>query len=1117
MKSDLLVKKLKSSLKKKIKFTFAILVIFMITGNIGLAVDTLVFDGGVHIVTEDIEVDEDDSVAIEVYSGGVVTSKGNITTTGTVTSGSGGEVIYGEVADGMYAENSEIINDGKITTLNRDALGMDGSNSKLTNNGTINIQNDDSWGMAAGDNSVLINNGEIITNGVTADGMYGKDSTVINEGKITTLNNDALGMDGNNSELINNGVIETNGNISYGLTAGTSQVINNNSIKTFGKEADGVFVSISDASNGGIIQTFGIGASGISVRNNSSVINENNGYIESSGERSKGIESLNALASVNNGNIKVTGTESIGLYLGSYECMYDEANVNGNQFKYLIPGPLNPTPPGEYNNNILGSSFENKGTIKSEGDNSIGAYLTSEKNFQDDFEDVALEEGWIVNNALESGSKLENSGDIISTGIDSTGIYAYSENGTSKSQIVNTGKVAISGDNSTGIKLENSALTNNGVISIDGSNSYGIVYDDLSTLNLSNSSFIRISGSNSVGIKMIPSNPSPRPSIRATAAPASFTSEDGSLVNDGAIIAKGQNSSAVVLDGQEFINNGTVSSESGYAILSNSGDNRVTLTSTSNVDGTIKGGMETDILILDGENIDDFNVEGYEKVIKTGGGTWTLENSNMELEASDNMVNISNYSEALNINNAIDGDIVIGDNSTLTIRIDENGNSGQVIASSVTVAGDVNLDIDSSANQGLRELEFENMIVTESGVKRTEEGEIKIISGGWELNNKIKEDGTVDVRLSKVSYTDRLNSQWMDLAKVLELNYDSASGDMRDVMNTLNDINNTEYNEALEQMSGNLYTSTVFVTTEISKQFEKNIRGFMNQDSVSVQSNINARGITDENKQYLGFIGSTSNYDGDESTTGFDTDSYGFIGATELSNGFGISYGYINTCVDYEDKGESSSDIETFHGGLFHKYRNKGFRFNTNLAFDYNKNEVDRKIIFGAEKRTAKSDFDSYSAAIGTELGYDIYLGNWTVTPKAGFTYARIEQDSFAESGANSLNINQDDESYDSLRSTVGMDIKRDVPTRYGMYKFYVNGEWRREYGDVYDDQSVYLGGADGKFTISGLDISDNTYRGGVGIELEKYSGTSYFLNYTYEAESSYDSHMGTVGVKLIF
>ena len=210
MKNELLVKKLKYRFKKKVKFTFAILVIFMITGNIGLAVDTLVFNGGVHTVAEDIEVDEDDSVAIEVSNGGVVTSKGNITTTGTVTSGTGGEVIYGEVADGMYAEDSEIINDGKITTLNRDALGMDGSNSKLTNNGIIEIKGNNSTGMAAGNNSTLTNNGEITTSGSVADGIYAENSEVRNDGKIETTGHDlfarsssAFTMGGHTNFIVN--------------------------------------------------------------------------------------------------------------------------------------------------------------------------------------------------------------------------------------------------------------------------------------------------------------------------------------------------------------------------------------------------------------------------------------------------------------------------------------------------------------------------------------------------------------------------------------------------------------------------------------------------------------------------------------------------------------------------------------------------------------------------------------------------------------------------------------------------------------------------------------------------------------------------------------------------
>ncbi len=1082
----------------------------------------------------------DTGVGIIVWNNSLAINNGTIETEGNRSAG-----MFALANNGSYG-NSYLENNGTIKTKGEESFGMNASDtSKAVNNGKIITEGKYGYGMLAQQNSSVTNNGNIITDGEKSHGIYiTEDSTALNSkgGSITTKGERASGVRGwDNTSLINNGEINTEGYKARGIHGGRySTIENNGKIETKGDSAQGIitfFGSTGKNTSGGTITTRGDNAQGIFIETN--LYDYDTIYNEEKGEyQAVLLKCENESSFINNGSISTTGEGAYGVLLATtktWDGFHEEVAKYEESKEWTYDHSLD-----------KGSSFENSGTITTSGDRTYGIYAFTEEGMP--HSEVYNYKGGEIKTTGDSAvgvylenSKFLNEGIIETFGDKAYGIYA------DNSSINNSGIIRTHGDGSYGVYAVNSSsITHSGEIYVDDSNAYGIVYDETSTVTVSKDAVIEVGGDRSSGIQVI-SNIEPvlitNSSSEAAKIEESSSStrravdstdpflgdndmvlytnsfevkERATLYNQGTISATGEGANAIVLSNADLINNGSISSDTGYAIVSIDGDNTVTLTEGSNVDGIIKGGSGNDTLFLEGSNKDDFSVIGYNKVVKTGGGTWILENSTIQLEASKDTSNVSSYSEAIAIDENVSGNIVIGNSSTVVIKVNEEGNSGQMIAEVVVIEGDVNLDIDSSNNDGKKELKFENMIVTKDGVTLGENGSIDILSDGWDTNYTVNEDGTVDVGLSMIAYTDRAHSNWMELAGILETNYKNVNGDMRSIMNELNDLNNVEYNNALEQISGNLYTSTIFINNEVSKQFERNIREFMRQDKGGIKE-ASARKNSEDNKQYLTFIGSTSSYDGDNSTTGFDTDSFGFIGANELLDNLGLSYGYINSSVDYNDKSKSSSDIETFHGGLFHKYGNNGLKVNTNLGFDYSKNDVNRKISFGDINRKASSDFDSYAISLGTEVGYDFYVEALIVTPRLGFTYSRIEQGSISESEADALNIKIDSESYDSIRTTLGLDVATSLEASYGTYKFSLMGEWNHEFGDIYDDQYAKLEGTEGSFKIRGLNVSQDTLRLGTKLDLNVKSGTTYFVGYTYEMESSYDNHMGTLGIKLTF
>ncbi len=1080
-----------------------------------------------------------DSTGIEIWVNGnkninIITNNSSIKTEGDNSRGIVGGYIdvrnngivttSGSDGTGIAVwKEGNVINDGSIQTTGDYSRGINGfNNSYVENNGTIETKGKRSYGAKVKGNSKMINSGNITTDGYRANGIrseYYTDAT--NKGSIKTNGDNAYGL-----ESYYEGYLENNGEV---ITTGNS---------TQGRTAAGMIMSMgSDGKNTNKVATTGIGSVGIKVLTSLYDWDEYDPETLEGTDYKVMHKALTESNFVNTGLVKTSGNAATGIAVVTDEAegeFYTTAKEEGWELDH--PGLEN------------GSKLENTGTIETEGNASYGIYAYTEEGLAKS--EVYNYKSGIVKTTGDgsTGAYIENSifnneGIIETFGDKAYGIYS------DNSSVDNSGTIRTHGEGSYGIYAVNKSTVNHtGKIYVDDPNAYGIVYDQTSKVTVSEDAVIEVGGNGSNGIQII-SSAKPvvaysEPVVFRAAAPMSSArrssgiaepfslrsevttyaaavpvQERAQLSNLGSISATGAGANAIVLKDADLINTGSISSERGYAIVSTGGNNTVTLGEGSNVDGIIKGGSGSDVLFLDGNNTDDLKIEGYNRMVKTGGGTWNLENSSIELIASNELPNISSYSEAAAIYKNIGGEIVIGDNSTVTIKVDQKGESGQLIAEGVTVEGNVNLDIDSSKNNGARDLKFEDMVVTKNGVILEDSGNIAVVSGGWKVDYQVESDGTVDVELKKIRYEDRANSAMSGLAKAFEDAYDNANGHMRNVMNVLNDSTDEEFNSALKQICTDDYSAAVATAVNASMSFQNNIRGFMNGGTSQGTAVRSSREGVRDNYIYATLIGNTSSYDGDSSTTGFDSDSYGAVGAYEFGSGIGFSLGYLTTDTDYEDGRGSKSEADTYHIGTFYKYDNdRGLRVNTDLSLDYTTNDVERRIAFGGITETATSDFDSYIISVGTEVMYDIYLdNNFRVTPKVAFTYGRIEQDSFTESGASSLNVSQDSESYNSIRTSAGLEVAKEFIASSGTYEVSSYAQWNHEFGDIYDDQKISIQDLEGKFVVPGLNVSEDTYEVGVGAEYTTNSDTTYFISYSYEGESSYDNHTGKLGVKYSF
>ena len=82
--------------------------------------------------------------------------------------------------------------------------------------------------------------------------------------------------------------------------------------------------------------------------------------------------------------------------------------------------------------------------------------------------------------------------------------------------------------------------------------------------------------------------------------------------------------------------------------------------------------------------------------------------------------------------------------------------------------------------------------------------------------------------------------------------------------------------------------------------------------------------------------------------------------------------------------------------------------------------ETRRAIEFSTIDRSASADTDSFQLNAAVSLGRDFKFGDFTFGPHVGFEMSHVTIDSFAESGADSLNLGLDDQTVRRLSSEIG-------------------------------------------------------------------------------------------------
>ena len=215
-------------------------------------------------------------------------------------------------------------------------------------------------------------------------------------------------------------------------------------------------------------------------------------------------------------------------------------------------------------------------------------------------------------------------------------------------------------------------------------------------------------------------------------------------------------------------------------------------------------------------------------------------------------------------------------------------------------------------------------------------------------------------------------------------------------------------------------------------------------------------------------------------------------------------------------RGSTDSVFATVYGSF-----TRGAFYADGLAgYAYSNNQLQRQIIVpGLQQRTANGSTGANQALGQVETGYKVGIyapALATLTPFVRLQASSVTQNGFSEWGVNALNLNMAQQTTNSLRSTLGVDLagaiglgdtkKLDLAFRLG---------WLHEYADIGRPITAAFAGAPSTaFTVYGATPRRNSAVIGISAMTAIAEAAQLYLRYDGEIGNASDNHAINVGIR---
>lgn len=264
-------------------------------------------------------------------------------------------------------------------------------------------------------------------------------------------------------------------------------------------------------------------------------------------------------------------------------------------------------------------------------------------------------------------------------------------------------------------------------------------------------------------------------------------------------------------------------------------------------------------------------------------------------------------------------------------------------------------------------------------------------------------------------------------------------------------------------------------------------------------------------------VGSWSRQQSRNGVSGYDAESYGFVGGIDgevtPNSRLGFAVSYMKTDVDGKNTASGNrADIDAYQLIAYGSHDLTQFAdVEVNWQADVGLNKNDSKRYIGFMNRLATADYDSYTAHVGAGIGKRFQLTEQSlIMPSLRADYAYIQDESYTEKGAGALSLDVDSIDAEELILMAQIEANHQWRDRTSLSTTLGVG-----YDLINDNNSLtasYTGGG-AAFTTEGMDPSPWLARAGVAATISMTDMTE--LTASYDLEGREDFLNQTASVKM--
>jgi outer membrane autotransporter protein len=254
---------------------------------------------------------------------------------------------------------------------------------------------------------------------------------------------------------------------------------------------------------------------------------------------------------------------------------------------------------------------------------------------------------------------------------------------------------------------------------------------------------------------------------------------------------------------------------------------------------------------------------------------------------------------------------------------------------------------------------------------------------------------------------------------------------------------------------------------------------------------------------------------------GFENETFGmaFGGDVQIDRStVGISFSYANTDVDSKGSGNAQNDIDSYQATLYADYTSDTWYVEGLVGYARNEISTSRTIDFANSTASADYGSNQFMLNLGGGMPIEVEKDHF-FTPQASFQYTFVENETYSEEGAGSLNLRVDQDEIHVALANLGM--------RYHTNQITDSGTMTPEFraGVTYDfagddgvSTNVFNGGG-AAFDVTGADVVEFGYKVGAGFSFQPLdvAGLTISANYDLWAKEDFVSHNANASLRLNF